>query len=192
MISNAQIFELYQPICRWNCFFHLKGRITDCHDGSGMKDSWSWNSSNFYHDDIMDITYTDPSFVPVYSLDGISQSLLQVKKLMWINQSHDLDLLCDWSFSNNTIWAMIGLCCCIAFIWTVLLVSLCLMHVWLDRTLQFLIFHLYDHRPNWIPCGSFAIIEKGETRLQQKKKKKDKPTFLTNPMAYHRCYKEGT
>ena len=67
------------------------------------------------------------------------------------------------------------------------------MHVWLDRTLQFLVFHLYDHRPNWIPRGSFAIIEKGETRLQQKKKKKeDQPTFLTNPMAYHRCYKEGT
>ena len=103
---------------------------------------------------------------------------------LWINQSHELDLLCDWSFSNNTIWAMIGLCCCIAFIWTVLLVSLCLMHVWLDRTLQFLIFHLYDHRPNWIPRGSFAIIEKGETRLQQKIKKK-KINLLFWPTLWH-------
>ena len=168
MISNVHNDELYQPTYRWNCFFHLKGRITDCHDGSGTKDSWSWNSSNFYHDDIMDITYTDPTYIPMYSLDGISQSLLQVNKLMCINQSHNLDLLCDWSF-NNTIWAIIGLCCCIAFIWTVWLVSLYLMHVLLDRTLQFLIFHLSDHGPNWIPRGSSAIIEKGETRLQQKK-----------------------
>ena len=167
MISNAQIVELYQPICRWNCFFHLKGRITGSHDGSGTRDSWSWNSSNFYHDDIMDITYTDPTYIPMYSLDGISQSLLQVNKLMCINKSHNLDLLCDWSFSN-TIWAIIGLCCCIAFIWTVWLVSLYLMHVLLDRTLQFLIFHLSDHGPNWIPCGSSLIIEKGETRLQHK------------------------
>ena len=31
-----------------------------------------------------------------------------------------------------------------------------------------LIPHLFDRRPNWIPRGSFAITEKGETRLQQK------------------------
>ena len=157
MISNVHIVELYQSICRWNCFFHLKGRITGCHDGSGTKDSWSWNSSNFYHDDIMDITYTDPTYIPMYSLDGISRSLLQVNKLVCINQSHNLDLLCDWSF-RNTIWAIIGLCCCIAFIWTVWLVSLYLMHVLLDRTLQFLIFHLSDHGLSWIPRGSSAII----------------------------------
>ena len=52
----------------------------DCHNGSGTRDSWSWNSSNFYQEDIMDLTYTDPSYVPIYSLDGISQSLLQVRK----------------------------------------------------------------------------------------------------------------
>ncbi|XP_022808830.1 mucin-like protein [Stylophora pistillata] len=57
-------------------------RITDCHDGSGTRDSWSWNSSNFYHDDIMDITYTDPSYIPMYSLDGISQSVLQIATSM--------------------------------------------------------------------------------------------------------------
>ena len=129
----------------------------------------------------MDITYTDPTYIPMYSLDGISQSLLQVNKLMCINQSHNLDLLCDWSFSN-TIWAIIGLCCCIAFIWTVWLVSLYLMHVLLDRTLQFLIFHLSDHGPNWIPRGLSAIIEKGETRLQQKK---INPASLNNPVAYN-------
>ena len=132
MISNVHVDELYQPIYRWNCFFHLKGRITDCHDGSGTKDSWSWNSSNFYHDDIMDITYTDPTYIPMYSLDGISQSLLQVNKLMCTNQSHNLDLLCDWSF-NNIIWAIIVLFCCIAFIWTVLLFYALFRCDWTER-----------------------------------------------------------
>ena len=132
MISNVHIVELYQPLYRWNCFFHLKGRITDCHDGSGTKDSWSWNSSNFYHDDIMDITYTDPTYIPMYSLDGISQSLLQVNKLMCTNQSHNLDLLCDWSF-NNIIWAIIVLFCCIAFIWTVLLFYALFRCDWTER-----------------------------------------------------------
>ena len=43
----------------------------------------------------MDITYTDPSYIPTYLLDGISQSVLQVNELMRINQNPYLDLLCD-------------------------------------------------------------------------------------------------
>ena len=59
------------------------------------------------------------------------------------------------------------------------------MHVLLDRTLQFLIFHLSDHGPNWIPCGSSLIIEKGETRLQHKLKKIINPASLNNPVVYN-------
>ena len=55
------------------------GRIKECQIGSGSFDSWSWNSSNFYHEDVMDLTYTDPSYLPVYSLDGIPKSLLEVR-----------------------------------------------------------------------------------------------------------------
>ena len=54
------------------------GRITDCHNGSGTRDSWSWSSSNFYHEDTMDLSYTDATFHPIYSLQGISQSVLEV------------------------------------------------------------------------------------------------------------------
>ena len=59
-------------------FIFWLGRITDCHNGSGTRYSWSWNSSNFYHEDTMDLSYTDPSFRPIYSLQGISQSVLEV------------------------------------------------------------------------------------------------------------------
>ena len=54
------------------------GRITDCHNRSGTRDSWSWSSSNFYHEDTMDLSYTDATFHPIYSLQGISQSVLEV------------------------------------------------------------------------------------------------------------------
>ena len=59
-------------------FIWWLGRITDCHNGSGTRDSWSWSSSNFYHEDTMDLSYTDTSFHPIYSLQGISQSVLEV------------------------------------------------------------------------------------------------------------------
>ena len=38
----------------------------------------------------------------------------------------------------------------------------------IGQNASILIPHLFDRRPNWIPRGSFAIAEKGETRLQQK------------------------
>ncbi|KAL9982165.1 hypothetical protein ACROYT_G010976 [Oculina patagonica] len=53
-------------------------RIKDYHNGSGTRDSWSWKSSNFYHEDTMDLSYTDPSFVPVYSLHDIPESLIEI------------------------------------------------------------------------------------------------------------------
>ncbi|XP_078343101.1 uncharacterized protein LOC144628871 isoform X1 [Oculina patagonica] len=51
-------------------------RITAVHNNSGLQGTWSWNSSNFHSDDVMDSSYNDPNFVPVYSLDGISDAII--------------------------------------------------------------------------------------------------------------------
>ncbi|XP_035672261.1 protein eyes shut-like [Branchiostoma floridae] len=48
-------------------------RITSSHDAGGLYGSWSWNSSNFHASDVMDISYTDPTFVPIYSTDGLPE-----------------------------------------------------------------------------------------------------------------------
>ena len=58
-----------------------------------MRDSWSWTSSNFYPKDVMDLSYTDPLFHPIYSLQGISQSLLEVKT-RWFVYAEDQWLCC--------------------------------------------------------------------------------------------------
>ncbi|KAL9960883.1 hypothetical protein ACROYT_G034389 [Oculina patagonica] len=51
-------------------------RITAVHNNSGLRGTWSWNSSNFHSDDVMDSSYNDPNFVPVYSLEGISDVII--------------------------------------------------------------------------------------------------------------------
>ena len=77
LVNIAQLLKslnncwLFHPSCL--------GRIKDCHNGSGIRDSWSWSSSNFYHEDTMDLSYTDSSFYPIYSLQGISPSVMEVK-----------------------------------------------------------------------------------------------------------------
>ena len=49
------------------------GRIDSLHRvGGGQQGNWSWTKSNFHPDDQVDITYTDPDFVPSYTLDGFS------------------------------------------------------------------------------------------------------------------------
>ena len=60
----------------------LSGRITAVHNDSGLRGTWSWNSSNFDSDDVMDSSYNDPNYVPVYSLDGISDSIVEVRSLL--------------------------------------------------------------------------------------------------------------
>ena len=45
---------------------------------AGTFDSWSWEQTNFHADDTVDITYTDPDFVPVYTTDAIPEAELQV------------------------------------------------------------------------------------------------------------------
>ena len=90
-------------------FIWWLGRITDCHNGSGTRDSWSWSSSNFYHEDTMDLSYTDTSFHPIYSLQGISQSVLEVTiemkqktlfkyyyLLLWIMKGYVLQSMQTW------------------------------------------------------------------------------------------------
>jgi len=57
---------------------YFSGRITTVHNDSGLRGTWSWNSSNFHSDDVMDSSYNDPNFVPVYSLDGISDEIGEV------------------------------------------------------------------------------------------------------------------
>ena len=45
---------------------------------AGTFASWSWEQTNFHADDTVDITYTDPDFVPVYTTDAIPEAELQV------------------------------------------------------------------------------------------------------------------
>ncbi|XP_078611889.1 uncharacterized protein LOC144882157 isoform X2 [Branchiostoma floridae x Branchiostoma japonicum] len=47
-------------------------RITTTHHGSGLLGSWSWDSSNFHPDDVMDESYTDQSHKPTLGLDGLT------------------------------------------------------------------------------------------------------------------------
>ncbi|KAJ7370756.1 hypothetical protein OS493_030186 [Desmophyllum pertusum] len=51
-------------------------RITAVHNNSGLQGTWSWNSSNFHSDDVMDLSYNDPNYVPMYSLDGIDDVIV--------------------------------------------------------------------------------------------------------------------
>ena len=59
-------------LCRFvsEMLFEIAGRIAEPQRANaGVFDSWSWTESNFHPDDVMDLTYTDPSYKPVYSLD---------------------------------------------------------------------------------------------------------------------------
>ena len=64
----------------WKIFF--SGRINAAQKNSGLKGTWSWNSSNFHGDDVMDSSYTDPDFVPMYSLDGIDDVIVVVRVVL--------------------------------------------------------------------------------------------------------------
>ncbi|KAI8507318.1 hypothetical protein Bbelb_146980 [Branchiostoma belcheri] len=48
-------------------------RINKTHHGSGLMGSWSWNSSNFHPDDVMDHAYSDPNHRPSVGIDGLTQ-----------------------------------------------------------------------------------------------------------------------
>ncbi|CAH1252389.1 TNC [Branchiostoma lanceolatum] len=48
-------------------------RISKIHHGSGLMGSWSWNSSNFHPDDVMDPAYSDPTHRPSTGIDGLTR-----------------------------------------------------------------------------------------------------------------------
>ena len=55
----------------------LVGRIARPHRTNGGKfGSWSWTESNFHPDDVMDVSYTDPTYKPVYTLNGYAASTI--------------------------------------------------------------------------------------------------------------------
>ena len=58
--------------------FVVLGRITNSFSGSGLQDSWSWNSSNFHADDVMDEMYTDSNHIAIYSLNDFPQDQVEV------------------------------------------------------------------------------------------------------------------
>ncbi|CAH1233820.1 TNC [Branchiostoma lanceolatum] len=47
-------------------------RVITTHHGSGLLGSWSWDSSNFHSDDVMDNAYTDQSHNPTLGLGGLT------------------------------------------------------------------------------------------------------------------------
>ena len=58
-------------------YIFLTGRITEPgRADAGKLGSWSWTESNFHPDDQMDLSYTDPNYKPVYSLDGYSADII--------------------------------------------------------------------------------------------------------------------
>ena len=40
--------------------------------GGGLSGSWSWTESNFHEDDRPDISYTDPTHTPSYSISSFT------------------------------------------------------------------------------------------------------------------------
>ena len=60
------------------------GRITATHNGSGLVNSWNWNSSNFHADDAMDSSYTDQEHTPLYSLKKFSENQVEVCSIIQV------------------------------------------------------------------------------------------------------------
>ncbi|XP_019639952.1 PREDICTED: uncharacterized protein LOC109481804 [Branchiostoma belcheri] len=81
-------------------------RISKSHDAGGLYGSWSWNISNFHASDVMDSSYTDPTHVPIYSIDGLpkEQILLATKLCEGLGISGNLLAGCiyDVSVTNDS------------------------------------------------------------------------------------------
>eukprot|EP00118_Oscarella_pearsei_P024297 m.303372 g.303372 ORF g.303372 m.303372 type:complete len:4895 (+) comp40834_c0_seq19:159-14843(+) len=58
--------------------FAKSWRIMSSFNESGLNGTWSWNHSNFHIDDALDISYTDPLFVPIYFSPHFNSSLNQL------------------------------------------------------------------------------------------------------------------
>ncbi|XP_028400062.1 uncharacterized protein LOC114523364 isoform X2 [Dendronephthya gigantea] len=55
-------------------------RITATHNGSGLVNSWNWNSSNFHAEDVMDSSYTSEGHKPLYTLDDFPENQVEEAK----------------------------------------------------------------------------------------------------------------
>ncbi len=47
-----------------------------------MQSSWSWTESNFHPDDLVDISYTDPNFIPSYTLNDFSRDQIYTGRII--------------------------------------------------------------------------------------------------------------
>ena len=73
------IYTGYSLYTEPNYLFTISlGRITANHSGSGLVNSWSWNSSNFHVDDVLDSSYTDQHHMPLYSLENFASNEVNV------------------------------------------------------------------------------------------------------------------
>eukprot|EP00118_Oscarella_pearsei_P003217 m.13434 g.13434 ORF g.13434 m.13434 type:complete len:5185 (+) comp24805_c0_seq1:361-15915(+) len=73
-------------------------RISTSFDGSGLNGTWSWNHSNFHKNDKLDSSYTDPSFVPIYTINDIDPVTRKLAEDLCKQQSLDGVLLTECIF----------------------------------------------------------------------------------------------
>ena len=71
--------------------FVLQGRINATFSGSGLNGTWSWNHSNFHREDKLDVSYTDPNFIPLYSVTAVDMQVVEVAAV----ERHPLSLSCS-------------------------------------------------------------------------------------------------
>ncbi|XP_065830968.1 uncharacterized protein [Oscarella lobularis] len=89
--------------------FAKSWKIAKSFDGSGLNGTWSWNHSNFHKDDTMDSSYTDPKFVPLYSINDIDSSTRMIAESLCKQQGLDgvrlQECIFDVSITNDTTLA---------------------------------------------------------------------------------------
>ena len=82
-MNSMDILESFSLRTILNSLQNSLGRITANHSGSGLARSWSWNSSNFHVDDVLDSSYTDEHHKPLYSLNSFSSDKVNVCNLYY-------------------------------------------------------------------------------------------------------------
>ena len=58
---------------------YLSGKIDkSVTNNAGTIGSWSWDASNFHKDDVFDLSYYDPTYLPSYDISGFTEQELQI------------------------------------------------------------------------------------------------------------------
>ena len=79
--------------------FVFQGRISVTFSGSGLNGTWSWNHSNFHKNDALDVSYTDPNFIPLYSITAVNTEVIEVAV-----QRHPVSfLIIEFNFVDGTV-----------------------------------------------------------------------------------------